>query len=138
EPRRLLRQPSGRAAAVGGAVERPAACVLSGPAAGVVGAAFVAEAGGCRDVLTFDMGGTSTDVAAVVGGAVQVTPESVVAGVPIRFPMVDVHSVGAGGGSVAWFDEGGALRVGPRSSGARPGPACYGRGGEEPTVTDAD
>ena len=77
-------------------------------------------------------------MAAVIGGAVQVTPESVVAGVPIRFPMVDVHSVGAGGGSVAWLDEGGALRVGPRSAGALPSPACYGRGGEEPTVTDAN
>jgi N-methylhydantoinase A len=138
EPRPLVMQSSGGVVDVGGAIERPAACVLSGPAAGVVGAAFVAEAGGHRDVLTFDMGGTSTDVAAVVDGAVLVTPESVVAGVPIRFPMVDVHSVGAGGGSVAWLDEGGALRVGPRSAGARPGPACYGRSGEEPTVTDAN
>jgi N-methylhydantoinase A len=138
EPRPLVMQSSGGVVDVAGAVERPAACVLSGPAAGVVGAAFVAELAGVRDVLTFDMGGTSTDVAAVVGGAVQVTPESVVGGVPIRFPMVDVHSVGAGGGSVAWLDEGGALRIGPRSAGARPGPACYGRGGEEPTVTDAN
>jgi N-methylhydantoinase A len=89
-------------------------------------------------VLTFDMGGTSTDVAAVLDGEVQVTPESVVAGVPIRFPMVDVHTIGAGGGSLAWLDDGGALRVGPRSAGARPGPACYGRGGEAPTVTDAN
>ncbi len=138
EPRPLVMQSSGGVVDLDGAIERPAACVLSGPAAGVVAAAFVAEQGGHRDVLTFDMGGTSTDVAAVLGCAVQVTPESVVAGVPIRFPMVDVHSVGAGGGSVAWLDDGGALRVGPRSAGARPGPACYGRGGEEPTVTDAD
>ena len=97
---------------------------------GVVGAAFVAGAGGFEDVLTFDMGGTSTDVAAVLGGEAQVTAESVVAGVPIRFPMVDVHTIGAGGGSIAWLDDGGALRVGPRSAGARPGPACYGLGGE--------
>jgi N-methylhydantoinase A len=138
EPAPLVMQSSGGVVDLAGAIERPAACVLSGPAAGVVGAAFVAEAGGHRDVLTFDMGGTSTDVAAVRGGAVQVTSESVVGGVPIRFPMVDVHSVGAGGGSVAWLDEGGALRVGPRSAAARPGPACYGRGGDEPTVTDAN
>ena len=72
------------------------------------------------------MGGTSTDVAAVLGAEAQVTAETVVAGVPIRFPMVDVHTIGAGGGSIAWLDEGGALRVGPRSAGARPGPACYG------------
>jgi N-methylhydantoinase A len=89
-------------------------------------------------VLTFDMGGTSTDVAAVLGGEAQVTAESVVAGVPIRFPMVDVHTIGAGGGSIAWLDDGGALRVGPRSAGARPGPACYGLGGEAATVTDAN
>jgi N-methylhydantoinase A len=104
----------------------------------VVGAAFVAGAAGFDDVISFDMGGTSTDVALVLGGAAQVTSESVVAGVPIRFPMVDVHTIGAGGGSIAWLDEGGALRVGPRSAGARPGPACYGRGGEAPTVTDAN
>jgi N-methylhydantoinase A len=138
QPQPLVMQSSGGVVDLHSAVERPAACVLSGPAAGVVGAAFVAGAGGCRDVLTFDMGGTSTDVAAVLGGEVQVRPETVVAGVPIRFPMVDVHTIGAGGGSLAWLDDGGALRVGPRSAGARPGPACYGRGGEAPTVTDAN
>src|SRR5207344_1270467 len=113
-------------------------CVLSGPAAGVVGAAFVAAASGFEDVISFDMGGTSTDVACVLGGEAQATAESVVAGVPIRFPMVDVHTIGAGGGSVAWIDEGGALRVGPRSAGARPGPACYDLGGQSATVTDAN
>jgi N-methylhydantoinase A len=138
QPQPLVMQSSGGVVDLDSAAERPAACVLSGPAAGVVGAAFVAGAGGCREVLTFDMGGTSTDVAAVLDGEVQVTPESVVAGVPIRFPMIDVHTIGAGGGSLAWLDDGGALRVGPRSAGARPGPACYGRGGEEPTVTDAN
>jgi N-methylhydantoinase A len=138
EPRPLVMQSSGGVADVGAAAARPAACVLSGPAAGVVGAAFVAGLGGLGDLLTFDMGGTSTDVAAVLGGEVQVTAESVVAGVPIRFPMVDVHTIGAGGGSIAWLDGGGALRVGPRSAGARPGPACYGLGGEAPTVTDAN
>ena len=123
-------QSSGGVVDAGTAAKRAAACVLSGPAAGVAGAAFVA---GSADVLTFDMGGTSTDVSA----SAQVTADSVVAGVPIRFPTVDVHTIGAGGGSIAWLDEGGALRVGPRSAGASPGPACYGRGGTEPTVTDA-
>jgi len=138
EPAPLVMQSSGGVVDVATARERPAACVLSGPAAGVAGAAFVAGLGGFEDLLTFDMGGTSTDVAAVLGGEAVVTAESVVAGVPIRFPMVDVHTIGAGGGSIAWLDDGGALRVGPRSAGARPGPACYGRGGEEPTVTDAN
>jgi N-methylhydantoinase A len=138
EPPPLVMQSAGGVADAAAAAARPAACVLSGPAAGVVGAAFVAAAGGFEDVLTFDMGGTSTDVAAVLGGDVQVTAESVVASVPIRFPMVDVHTIGAGGGSIAWLDDGGALRVGPRSAGARPGPACYGLGGTEPTVTDAN
>jgi len=138
EPRPLVMQSSGGVIDVEGAAARPATCVLSGPAGGVVGAAFVAKAGGFADVLTFDMGGTSTDVAAVVGGRVQLTRDAVVGGVPIRFPMVDVHTVGAGGGSIARLDEGGALRVGPRSAGAAPGPAAYGRGGEEPTVTDAN
>jgi N-methylhydantoinase A len=130
EPEPLVMQSSGGVVDAATAGERAAACVLSGPAAGVAGAAFVA---GEADVLTFDMGGTSTDVSA----AAQVTADSVVAGVPIRFPTVDVHTIGAGGGSIAWLDEGGALRVGPRSAGASPGPACYGRGGTEPTVTDA-
>ncbi len=138
DPKPLVMQSSGGVVDVATAVARPASCVLSGPAAGVVGAAFVAVAGGFEDVISFDMGGTSTDVAAVLGGEAQVTAESVVAGVPIRFPMVDVHTIGAGGGSIAWLDEGGALRVGPRSAGARPGPACYGHGGTEPTVTDAN
>jgi N-methylhydantoinase A len=138
EPQPLVMQSSGGVVEAAVAAERPAACVLSGPAAGVAGAAFVAGLSGFGDVLTFDMGGTSTDVAAVIGGEAVVTAESVVGGVPIRFPMVDVHTIGAGGGSVAWVDDGGALRVGPRSAGADPGPACYGRGGIEPTVTDAN
>ena len=138
QPQPLVMQSSGGVTDAAVAAERPAACVLSGPAAGVAGAAFVAGLSGYEDVLTFDMGGTSTDVAAVLGGEAVVTAESVVGGVPIRFPMVDVHTIGAGGGSVAWVDDGGALRVGPRSAGADPGPACYGRGAIEPTVTDAN
>jgi N-methylhydantoinase A len=112
--------------------------VLSGPAGGVVGAAYAAAASGYEDVLTFDMGGTSTDVAPVVAGSAQTTTDSVVAGVPLKLPMVDVHTVSAGGGSIAWADAGGALRVGPESAGADPGPASYGAGGERPTVTDAN
>ncbi|HEU4491170.1 MAG TPA: hydantoinase/oxoprolinase family protein [Jiangellales bacterium] len=134
----LVMQSSGGVIDVGTAAEHPARCVLSGPAAGVVGASYVAGLSGYRDLLTFDMGGTSTDVAPVVDGAVQTTTESVVAGVPLKLPMVDVHTVSAGGGSVAWVDEGGVLRVGPHSAGADPGPAAYGMGGTEPTVTDAD
>jgi N-methylhydantoinase A/oxoprolinase/acetone carboxylase beta subunit len=109
-------QSSGGVVDAATAAERPAACVLSGPAAGVAGSAFVAGLARARDVLTFDMGGTSTDVAAVLGGKAQVTAESVVGGVPIRFPMADIHTIGAGGGSIAWLDDGGALRIGPRSA----------------------
>ncbi len=134
----LVMQSSGGVIDIDGAIERPAGCILSGPAGGVVGAAYVADASGYENLLTFDMGGTSTDVAPVVAGRVQITTESIVAGVPVKLPMVDVHTVSAGGGSIAWVDEGGALRVGPRSAGANPGPACYGTGGREPTVTDAD
>jgi N-methylhydantoinase A len=137
-PAPLVMQSSGGVIEVGRAARRAASCVLSGPAGGVVGAAWVAGLSGHRDLLTFDMGGTSTDVAAVLDGAVQTTTESVIGGVPIKLPMVDVHSVSAGGGSIAWVDEGGALRVGPRSAGADPGPAAYGLGGAEPTVTDAN
>jgi N-methylhydantoinase A len=137
-PSPLVMQSSGGTAEIATAAARAASCLLSGPAGGVVGAAWVAGLSGFRDLLTFDMGGTSTDVAPVLGGEVQTTTESVVAGVPVRLPMVDVHTVSAGGGSIAWIDAGGALRVGPRSAGADPGPAAYGRGGTEPTVTDAN
>jgi N-methylhydantoinase A len=137
-PAPLVMQSAGGVAGIDLAATQPARLVLSGPAGGVVGATYVAALSGFGDLLTFDMGGTSTDVAAVVGGKVQTTTESVLAGVPVKLPAVDVHSVSAGGGSVAWADEGGALRVGPRSAGADPGPAAYGLGGDEPTVTDAD
>jgi N-methylhydantoinase A len=112
--------------------------VLSGPAAGAVGAAHAGELSGHEDLLSFDMGGTSCDVAVIDAGAVREAAEQSIAGRPIQLPMVDVHTVGAGGGSIGWADAGGALRVGPRSAGAVPGPACYGRGGTEPTVTDAN
>jgi N-methylhydantoinase A len=112
--------------------------VLSGPAAGAAGAAFVARAAGAPDALCFDMGGTSCDVCVVDDGSVQEQSAATIAERPLALPMVAVHTVGAGGGSIAWRDPGGALRVGPRSAGADPGPACYGRGGKEPTVTDAN
>ncbi len=112
--------------------------VLSGPAAGAAGAAFVATAAQEPNVLCFDMGGTSCDVCVVQDGDVHEASTGQVAGRPLALPMLDVHTVGAGGGSIAWRDPGGALRVGPHSAGADPGPACYGRGGTEPTVTDAN
>ena len=112
--------------------------VLSGPAGGVIGGAFVASAAGIGDVITYDMGGTSTDVATVLDGRPQWTTSSTIDGLPIGLPTLDIQAVGAGGGSVAYLDAGGALRVGPRSAGAIPGPACYARGGIEPTVTDAN
>ena len=112
--------------------------VLSGPAGGAAGAAFVARSAGVNDALCLDMGGTSCDVCVVDGGSVQERSSGEVAGRPLALPMLAVHTVGAGGGSIAWRDGGGALRVGPRSAGADPGPACYGRGGTEPTVTDAN
>ncbi|MGA0594656.1 hydantoinase/oxoprolinase family protein [Enterovirga sp. CN4-39] len=111
--------------------------LFSGPAAGVVGAIRQAERSNRRDVITFDMGGTSTDVCLVQAGVPSVSPETEVDGLPIRTPVLDIVSVGAGGGSLVWIDDGGMLRVGPRSAGANPGPACYGRGGTQPTVTDA-
>ena len=120
------------------AAANAAQLVLSGPAGGVIGAAYVAESAGFADVITYDMGGTSTDVATVLGGKPHWTTSTKVDGLPIGLPMFDIHTIGAGGGSVAHLDAGGALRVGPRSAGARPGPACYGRGGAEPTVTDAN
>ncbi|MDQ3533923.1 MAG: hydantoinase/oxoprolinase family protein [Actinomycetota bacterium] len=137
-PAPRVMQSSGGVMNIAKAASHAASCVLSGPAGGVVGAAYVAHAGGYEDVLTLDMGGTSTDVAPVFEGRVETTTESVIAGVPIKFPMVDVHTVSAGGGSIGWVDEGGALRVGPHSAGADPGPVAYGRGGEQPTVTDAN
>jgi len=112
--------------------------VLSGPAGGAVGAGLLASISGDGNTLGFDMGGTSCDVCVVEDGRVRRTDSRELAGRVIQLPMVDVHTVGAGGGSIAWADPGGALRVGPRSAGSSPGPACYGRGGSEPTVTDAN
>ena len=115
----------------------PVRLVLSGPSTGVVGAAAICTAAGFPDVITFDMGGTSSDVSRVRGGEPKVAASVEIDGRPIRSPMLDIHTVGAGGGSIAWIDTGGHLRVGPASAGAFPGPACYGNG-EDPTVTDAN
>jgi N-methylhydantoinase A len=117
--------------------ETPVNTVLSGPAAGVEGAGYLAAAAGYDDVLTMDMGGTSTDVSLVDGGTPSRTTDWTVAGYPLGVPTIDIHTIGAGGGSLARVDAGGALRVGPESAGADPGPAAYGRGGTRPTVTDA-
>ena len=127
---------SGGVATLEQAAAHPAAMLLSGPAGGAVAARIVAE----PPALGFDMGGTSCDTffLAEGGGESDLTVQREVAGLPVRLPMVDIHTVSAGGGSIAWVDGGGALRVGPQSAGADPGPACYGRGGEQPTVTDAN
>ena len=111
--------------------------LLSGPAAGVVGAVRQAGRSGYKNLVTLDIGGTSTDVCVVTGGVPQLTQEFQLDGLPVRIPLLDINTIGAGGGSIVWVDEGGMLRVGPRSAGADPGPACYGRGGTEPTLTDA-
>ena len=119
------------------AAQQPVTLFLSGPAGGVIGAAFAAERAGVRDFVSLDMGGTSNDVAVVRDGRPLLASEGAIGSYPVRTPMVDVNTIGAGGGSIAWIDAAGGLRVGPRSAGAEPGPACYGRGGDEPTVTDA-
>jgi N-methylhydantoinase A len=137
-PAPLVMRSSGGVATIEEAAAHPAWALVSGPAAGVVGAERAARLAGFENAISLDMGGTSTDVCLIAGGEVQRSAERAVAGLPIRLPTVDLHTVGAGGGSIAWVDEGGALRVGPRSAGADPGPACYGRGGTDPTVTDAN
>ncbi|MCL6642426.1 MAG: hydantoinase/oxoprolinase family protein, partial [Candidatus Bipolaricaulota bacterium] len=115
----------------------PITLVLSGPAGGVEGARFIGELAGFKNLITMDMGGTSCDISLILDGKPLIRTEGEIAKRPLRLPMLDIHTIGAGGGSIAWLDSGGALRVGPRSAGAEPGPACYGRGGTEPTVTDA-
>ena len=120
------------------AADKPVRTVLSGPSTGVVGAQAIGRAAGLPDLITFDMGGTSTDVALLKAGEARLASEAIVHGHPIKAPMLDIHTVGAGGGSIAYVDNGGLLKVGPRSAGADPGPVCYGRGNLEPAVTDAN
>lgn len=118
--------------------EKAVHTALSGPAGGVVGAAFLAQLVGINNIITLDMGGTSCDVSLVQKGVPIKTTEGKVSGFPVKIPMIDIHTIGAGGGSIAWVDEGGGFKVGPQSAGADPGPACYGQGGEAPTITDAN
>jgi N-methylhydantoinase A len=134
----LVMRSSGGVASLEEAAAHPALILVSGPAGGVVGAERIAALTGVEHVIAFDMGGTSTDVCLIANGRAERAEVRDAAGFPIRVPMLDIHTVGAGGGSIVWRDTGGALRVGPRSAGAYPGPACYGRGGVEPTVTDAN
>lgn len=129
-------QSSGGSISAERAASEPVRTILSGPSGGVVGALRSARAAGFENIITFDMGGTSTDVALCDNGSIRTTNEAVVAGLPVAVSVMDIHTVGAGGGSIARVDEGGSLRVGPESAGADPGPACYGRS-ELPTVTDA-
>lgn len=136
-PALRVMQSSGGSISAGAAAAEPVRTILSGPAGGVVGALSVARAAGADNIITFDMGGTSTDVALCDRDGMRMTTEGSVAGLPVAVNMMDIHTVGAGGGSIARVDEGGSLRVGPESAGADPGPACYGRG-TEPTVTDAN
>ena len=128
-------QSNGGIVSASSAAREPVRTILSGPAGGVLGAEYVSGVAGFKRAISFDMGGTSTDVA-LLDGAPRATNEAVVAGLPVAVPVLDIHTVGAGGGSLARFDRAGALRVGPESAGADPGPACYGRG-DRPTVTDA-
>ena len=119
-------------------IEKPVHTILSGPAGGVIGSVALAAQAGEPNVISVDMGGTSFDVSLTYQGQIRRTQESEMEGMVIKTPMIDIHTLGAGGGSIAWIDTGGALRVGPHSAGADPGPACYGQGGDQPTVTDAN
>ena len=117
--------------------ERPVTMLLSGPAAGVLGSVHTAQLAGFRDILTIDVGGTSTDVSIIENSQPRYTSTSMVESYPVKTPMLDIVTVGSGGGSIVWTDQYGQLKVGPQSAGANPGPICYGKGGTQPTVTDA-
>ncbi len=133
----LLTRSGGGAMTAEAAKEEPVHSVMSGPAGGAVGAAYIAQLTGHPNLITLDMGGTSLDTTMVVGSQIAINNEASIETLPISTPMIDIRTIGAGGGSVAWIDEGGGLQVGPQSAGALPGPACYGRGGDKPTFTDA-
>lgn len=134
----MVMEAAGGVMTVAAARDKPVHTVLSGPAGGVVAASHVAAACGVTDLITMDIGGTSTDISLIRGGRPAITREARLEDMPIRLPVVDINAIGAGGGSIAWIDDGGALRVGPRSAEAVPGPACYRRGGTQPTVSDAN
>src|SRR5262249_62126885 len=134
----LATQSNGGAFSLDAARARPAHTMESGPAAGATGSASLARVLGADRLIAFDMGGTTAKCAIVERGLVQTTDEYHVDGYPLRIPVIDIKEVSAGGGTIAWVDAGGALALGPQSAGADPGPVCYGRGGAEPTVTDAN
>ena len=134
----LITQSNGGAFSVEAAAAKPVHTIESGPAAGAIGCASLARMLGADRLISFDMGGTTAKCAIVEGGLVQTTDEYHVDGHPLRIPVIDITEVSAGGGTIAWIDAGGALALGPQSAGAEPGPVCYGRGGVEPTVTDAN
>lgn len=133
-----ITQSNGSIISIAETVECPIKTAVSGPSAGVIGATYIGKQCGINKIITFDMGGTSADISLIENGKAQVSFERMVEGYPARIPMIDIITVGAGGGSLAGIDEGGALKVGPKSAGAMPGPACYMRGGKHPTVTDAN
>ncbi len=133
----MVMESSGGIMTAQSAREKPVHTVLSGPAGGVIASHFLGEVVGIENLITLDMGGTSTDISLMRGEPAIIT-EGLISGYPLRIPMIDIHTIGAGGGSIAWLDEGGALRVGPESAEADPGPASYGKGGLHPTVTDAN
>ena len=133
-----ITQSNGGVMSISSTIQTPVQTALSGPSAGVMGAVYIAEAAGFKDIITYDMGGTSTDVSLVKDGIAEYTTKRKVCGLPSGVPMIDVHAVGAGGGSIAQIDNAGALKVGPESAGAKPGPAAYGLGNENPVVTDAN
>jgi N-methylhydantoinase A len=134
----LVMQSSGGVASAVEVVKKPITTALSGPAAGALGSAVVAEIAGFPDVVTLDAGGTSTDLCLIEGGRPHVTNGGAVGAFPVRIPMIDIETIGTGGGSIAWISREGHLKVGPRSAGAEPGPMCYPHGGDEPTITDAN
>ncbi|MBI3800207.1 MAG: hydantoinase/oxoprolinase family protein [Deltaproteobacteria bacterium] len=133
----LLTRSGGGAMTVASATAQPVHTVLSGPAGGVIGARFLSQLLGCANLVTLDMGGTSLDASLVVDGQITIEHEASFEGLPISIPTIDIKTIGAGGGSIGWIDDGGHLQVGPQSAGAVPGPACYGKGGQQPTFTDA-
>ncbi|MGB9826565.1 MAG: hydantoinase/oxoprolinase family protein, partial [Desulfofundulus sp.] len=137
-PGLFIMQSSGGMLTADQAMQESARTVLSGPAGGVLAGLFLARQTGRPNVITADMGGTSMDICLIKGEQLRYTTEGTIGGYPLGLPMLDIHTIGAGGGSIGWVDSGGALRVGPSSAGAEPGPACYGQGGTEPTVTDAN
>ena len=131
-------QSNGSIISISETIENPIRTAVSGPSAGVIASTYISNMCGIDKIITFDMGGTSADISLIENGLPQLSSERMIEGYPVRIPMLDIITVGAGGGSIAWIDDGGALKVGPKSAGAQPGPACYNRGGTEPTVTDAN